>query len=85
MKPVSPIMTTAPKPTRKRPGPKPRDRMHLGARISPKTMARIDAIVEHRRESVTATSKNAIVEELLALALDALDRQEQGQLPLERT
>lgn len=85
MKTVSPIMTTASKPIRKRPGPKPRERMHLGARISPKTMARIDAIVDQRRESVTATSKNAIVEELLALALDALDRQEQGQLPLERT
>ena len=55
----------------------------VGARISPKTMARIDAIVEQRRESVTATSKNAIVEELLALALDTLDDQAQAQLPLE--
>ena len=57
--------------------------MHLGARISPRTMARIDAIVEQRRESVTATSKNAIVEELLALALDMLGDQAQAQLPLE--
>ena len=78
-------MTTTPKstPTRKRPGPQPRERMHLGARIGPRTMARIDAIVEQRRESVTATSKNAIVEELLALALDMLDDQAQAQLPLE--
>ncbi len=81
MQPTSPTTTPKPTPARKRPGPKPRERMHLGARISPRTMARIDAIVEQRRESVTATSKNAIVEELLALALDTLDDQAQAQLP----
>ena len=59
--------------------------MHLGARISPRTMARIDAMVEERRESVTATSKNAVVEELLALALDMLENQSQEQLLLEGT
>ena len=67
-------MTIEPIPTRRRPGPRPQIRVHLGTRISPKIMERIDALVEQRRENVTATSKNAIVEELLALGLDAYEQ-----------
>jgi cytidylate kinase len=44
-------------------------------------MKRIDQLVDQRRTSVTATSKNAIVEELLAIALDKLNVQLQQNLP----
>lgn len=81
METTATTMSTTPKSERRRPGPRPQERVHLGARISPKTMARIDVLVNQRRESVTATSKNAVVEELLALALDQLEAQAQEQLP----
>ena len=65
-------------PTRRRPGPRPQMRVHLGARISPKIMERIDTLVEQRRENITATSKNAIVEELLALGLETYEQAQSG-------
>ena len=71
-------MTMEATPTRRRPGQRPQMRVHLGARISPKIMERIDALVEQRRENVTATSKNAIVEELLALGLETYEQAQSG-------
>ena len=65
-------MTSTKVATKRKPGPRPTERVHLGARISPRTMQRIDVLVTARRETITATSKNGIVEELLEVALDAL-------------
>ena len=66
-------MTSTKPAIKRKPGPRPTERVHLGARISPKTMQRIDLLVTMRREKITATSKNGIVEELLEVALDALE------------
>ena len=73
------LKTTQSTPERRKPGPRPVERVHLGVRISPRTMQRIDAEVDRRQKIATATSKNLVIEDLLAIALEKVEASQVDQ------